>query len=76
MLPLPTRRSAKEIGRARLQRARGAFPFVSVSAAHAQDGWCRQRDRNDVAEHRPVAVPADPGARCIFVDQYLLQAVG
>ena len=35
-----------------------------------------QRDADHVAEIRPVAMPADGGARPIFGDQHMLQAIG
>src|SRR5438876_131474 len=62
VLPFPSRRAAQQIGRAGGNFARGALPPLALLAAKPQGAGRQERDRDDVLEHRLVAVPADAGA--------------
>ena len=76
MLPLASRRAAQEVGGARLGHQGGALPAGAALAAEAQPRRRDQRDADDVAEFRPVAMPADAGADIIFDDEHMAQRFG
>ena len=66
--------AAEDICRSRHHVERAAFPTVAEPPAEAEKAGCEERDRDDVLEHRLVAMPADRRSRRIFGDQDLLQA--
>ena len=76
MLPLAPRRAAQEVGGARLGHQRGTLPAGAALAAEAQPCRRDQRYADDVAEFRPVAMPADAGADIIFDDEHMAQRFG
>src|SRR4051812_24986076 len=66
MLPLLARGAAEEIGGAGRRDESLALPAFARLAAEAEARRGEEGEADHVAEDRPVAVPADAGARGIF----------
>src|SRR5271165_3356735 len=71
VLPDRASGSGEKISGARLDRQRPALPRLARPPAKAQHAGRKQRHADDLVELRLVSMPADPGARPIFVDQHL-----
>src|SRR6478736_9151204 len=72
-----TRSAFHQIDRTGLCNKRSPFPFGGRNlAAQSEVTGCHQRDADDDAELRAVAMPADASTWAIFSDQDVLQHVG
>jgi len=77
VLPLRACRPAQEVGGARLGHEVDPLPFsVADRASETEHAGREQRQPDDLAEHRLVAVPSDGRARAILCDEYVLKRVG
>src|SRR6185437_5586661 len=75
VLPLSAGRPRKQIGRARSDGQRRAVPRLPRLPAEAQDTGREQRHAHDLVELSLVAMPADPRAGPIFVDENLPESI-
>lgn len=69
MLPDLAGVTIQKVGGPGLKREAEAFPAVPGAAAEAQDARRQKRNADHLIELRPVAMPADRGARRILGDQ-------
>src|SRR6478672_5577151 len=77
VLPFMTRSALQKIDRTGLCNERSTLPFGGrYLAAQSEVTGCHQRDADDDAELRAVAMPADASTWAIFSDQDVLQHVG
>lgn len=71
MLPAMPCLAAKMVRRTRLELDGSPLEAGICTVPETQDRRCRERNADDVLEHRAVTVPADTGTRIISRNQRL-----